>query len=211
MTNRSTWRSSLCDCGNTEPDACEVCLCGALCPAVVYGATGSQRETPPPHRDFPLATTTTRRGFATQPSLEPILDVRAGKIVRGLDDDRLPALCSCSCDSGRCLTFFLLDFFTLGLPCVSGLYTCGARTKLRHVHRLPVADGCPSDCCAHFLCNRCAITQDFVQLRAQLRTARRRPGAIELAARPATGGAAGAVSRLGASLDPPVEQRAVRA
>jgi hypothetical protein len=59
MTNRSTWRSSLCDCGNTEPDACEVCLCGALCPAVVYGATSARRQPerdPQPHRDFPLAT-----------------------------------------------------------------------------------------------------------------------------------------------------------
>ena len=50
MTNRSTWRSSLCDCGNTEPDACEVCLCGALCPAVVYGATSARRQ---PERDPP--------------------------------------------------------------------------------------------------------------------------------------------------------------
>jgi Cys-rich protein (TIGR01571 family) len=50
---------------------------------------------------------------------------------------------------------------------VSPCYSCKFRTKLRYRYKLDAV--CCGDCCAHFFCNRCAIVQDYVQLRAELR------------------------------------------
>jgi len=42
---KGTWRSGLFDCGNTEPDAVEVCLCGVFCHSCVFGESCRSRPT----------------------------------------------------------------------------------------------------------------------------------------------------------------------
>ena len=97
-----------------------------------------------------------------------------GKTVRALSTDR-PSVsppCSCDVDCDQCVSLWFVDVCTLGV--LDGLVTWRSRAWLREKHGLdPAPECCGSSFAPHCLCNRFAVVQDYLQVRASLRAKRR--------------------------------------
>lgn len=97
-----------------------------------------------------------------------------GKTVRALETDRPTVFppCSCDVDCDQCVSLWFIDVCTLGM--LDGLVTWRSRVWLREKHGLdPAPECCGSSFAPHCLCNRAAVVQDYLQVRASLRAKRR--------------------------------------
>mgnify|MGYP003741725503 FL=1 len=97
-----------------------------------------------------------------------------GKTVRALETDRPTVFppCSCDVDCDQCVSLWFIDVCTFGM--LDGLVTWRSRVWLREKHGLdPAPECCGSSFAPHCLCNRAAVVQDYLQVRASLRAKRR--------------------------------------
>jgi Cys-rich protein (TIGR01571 family) len=67
---------------------------------------------------------------------------------------------STSCGASAALYTLIIAFSGSGLQCI---YSCFYRSKLRAQYSLEETP-CP-DCCVHFCCERCALCQEYRELK----------------------------------------------